>query len=309
MTRMTNDLLFVLAQFPATWIFSRTFQFTVLPTLPEFVQNLRRYEIVRKVDYVDRKSFYNFYTYPLYIMLLVYYVHQKTIQNEDSIFQVCFGLLIFINIFGMEMCLQCFSGGRRMNIKESEYWAGSFIASIAVHALREGSICFGLPAIICAGLVEYPNTDPLFYVSVFAAIFDWVGVLHYLLDVKETFPRKMGDTNILSRRPMLDHIGFRIAEYYVIYYIYQLYPNVFYEYKNFLIVTSIYRTTQHIVFFSIRTYFGQTWVDKGPKNDIEETWPIIVSGIAFRVLETCACDIFKLVLLAHMTKEYLKQIK
>jgi hypothetical protein len=299
MTKVVNDLLFVGAQFPGSYGFSVFFQYAILPFMPDTIQQLRAYEVVRKVDYMDKKSLYYLYTYPMYLVLLLYFVTQKSYDN-DSMFQIYFGILSFCHIFGMEICLQL-GGGRRMNLKQSSYASGSIVLSLIIQSLREGSICFGLPAVICAGLLQYSEYPNVFWVSFVAAILDWIGLMYYLLNVKEKFPRILGSTDVLSRRKIVDTIGFRIAEYYIMYYVFQQYPNCFVDNKNLLIVTSVYRTLQHILFFSIRTYFGQTWVDKGAKNLCEDTWMLTIGGIAFRVAETSFCDFIKVLCLAHMT--------
>lgn len=297
-----HDLLFIGVQFPATWLTTLFWYTAVMPVMPEWIQEYRKYDVVRVVDYLTKDSFYYISTWIIYVIFLIYYA----IRRPEDKFPLYFSLMSWINILGMELVLQL-TGKRQMNFRNSAYWTGSNFVSIIVQTLREGAVCFGLPALISQSLLQ--DKSDLYWAAVIAAAIDWGGLAHLLLHVKDKRKRVLGSTNVMGRRKILDTVAYRFGEIYVIYYVFQKYPEMFYNMKEFIAIVTIYRSLQLGVFFAVGTYFGQTYIDAGPKNYCDDSWWYHVPGIAFRVFESTLSGYPKTIVLTFLLQKWLEQLQ
>lgn len=295
-----NDLLFIGAQFPATWLSTVLWFTAILPAMPESIQEYRKYDVVRVVDYLTKDSFYYVSTWIIYVIFLIYYA----IRRPEDKFPLYFSLMSWINILGMEFCLQV-SGKRQINFRHSAYWTGSNVLSMIVQTLREGAVCFGLPALIVQGLLQQNQMD-IYWFAVIAAAIDTGGLAHLLVHVKDKRKRVLGSTQVIGRRKILDTIAYRFGELYVIYYVYQKYPEMFMNMKDFITIVTIYRSLQLGVFFAVGTYYGQTYIDAGPKNYCEDTWFYHIPGILFRVFESTLSGYPKTIVLTFLLQKWIE---
>lgn len=297
-----NELLFIAIQFPASYIATGIWFTAILPLFGEWIKPYRKYDVVRAVDYLTKDSFYYISTYIVFIVFLLYYSYVKPTDQ----FPLWFSLMSWINVGCMEIALQV-SGKRKINFRNSAYWTGSNVTSLLIQTVREGAVCFGLPALICLGVLEKENQS-IYWFAIIAGLIDYVGLIHLLLNVKTRQKRDFGSTNVTGRRSILDTIAYRFVELYVIYYIYNLYPTIFWEMKEFIILVTLYRSVQLALFFGVGTYFGQTWIDCGPKEPCTDTYALNILGIAFRTFESTLSGYPKTIVLTIMFMKWLGKL-
>lgn len=296
-----NELAFIIIQYPTSYIVTGIWFSTILPYLaPAWIKPYRSYDVVRVVDYLTKGSFYYISTYILFFLLLGYY----TCRKPDDMFPFWFSIQSWVGILCMETALQV-SGKRKINFQKSAYWAGSYVASLIVQTLREGAVCFGLPAVVVQGILHSDGDTSLYWCCVASGIIDWVGLIHLLLNVKQRRPRTLGSTDVTARRSILDTIAYRFVEWYVIYYVYNLYPETFYEMRYWIFWVTVYRSLQLGIFFGVGTYFGQTWIDRGPNVYCADTWALNILGLAFRVFESTLSGYPKTIVLTVMFQKWL----
>lgn len=298
-----NEFLFIAVQFPASYLATGIWYTRILPLMPDWVQEYRKYDVVRAVDYLTKDSFYYISTWIVYVAFLLYYA---LVKPSDT-FPLWFSFMSWVNILCMEIALQV-SGKRKLNFRNSAYWTGSNLTSFLLQSLREGSVCFGLPALICIGVLERDDASIRLF-AIAAGTIDSIGLIHLLWNVKKRQKRDFGSTDVTGRRNIVDTIAYRFAELYVIYYVYQLHPTSFWEMKEFIVLVTIYRSIQLALFFSVGTYFGQTWIDCGPRAPCKDTYALNVIGIAFRTFESTLSGYPKTIALTILFMKWLEKIK
>lgn len=295
---MDDQWKFLIYQFPASYIATGIWYQIVLPLMPNWVQAYRKYDVVRNVDYLPSRCAYSYVTWILFFTFLPIYMYLKP---NDS-FPFLFSLMSWIGILCMEMALQI-SGKRKMKFSKTDYWTGgSNVISIIVQTLREGAVCFGLPALECYGLLEDRKEQPIiFYSALVAFIVDWSFFFHLLYtNIQKKQKRDYGTTTAIGRRSILDTIMYRAVELYVIYHIYQLYPEMFWNNKEFIIMVTLHRSIGLGLFFAVGTYSGLTWIDRGPKVECTDNWFWFTVGLIFRVVESTLSGYPKTIALTYL---------
>jgi hypothetical protein len=276
-----NEFLFIALQYPASYISTGIWFTVILPLIPG-IDRYRGYSVVRVVDYLTKDSFYYISTYILYLFFLYYY----TVVTKD-LWHLYFGIQSWIGIAGMEIALQV-SGKRKIQFSKSAYATGSYVLSLALQTLREGPVCFGLPALTIQGFLQDTRNDhpTILWLAILSTIIDFGGLTLLLFKGKARRPRTLGSTDVTGRRNILDTIFYRFAEWCVIVYVYQRYGSEFSSRHYWIIGVTLYRSIQLGYFFGMGTYYGHTYIDAGPGKKCDDTWFLNIVGVLFRTFES-----------------------
>jgi hypothetical protein len=280
-----NDYLFIFGQYPVSYLLTLVWYKGLLPLAPEPIQFYRGYTVVRVVDYLKDDKFYITATNCLYFSFLLYY----TYSTNDYWF-IYLAFTSWIGVLGMELALQL-SGKRRIELDKTRYSSRYYILTVLQQTLREGTVYFGLPSLTIQGCMpeiraRYPS---MMVFSIMAVLLNFHAVRYFFSPTQSGSRRrlrKLGSTNVVGRRPVLDTLFYRVAELYVTWYIFSKYTDEFVIKWDFIKVVTFYRTVNLGVFFSTSTYLGTSYVDRGPNVPCSDTWLLNVSGVLFRIFES-----------------------